>query len=260
MINEPDWERPISGGHQSLLFACGQEVCKIYSSQIGPRARRGMAAREARALRTVESFDDVPAPRLRGVRRFKPGWGVVMTWIQGQDFGRIIRDHPEAKPECMRQMARLHVAVHRHPAPLRLPSFKAWLTSEIQRAGEVDAAFPAGALLQRLAEMPEGDRLCHGDFNFSNVMGELGNASIIDWPSAMRGHPAADVCQSWLLMQRPPGEQDARAYVDAYANESGLPVKDIFDWRAIVAGARLADNVPGEVARLTEIVAKGLSK
>jgi aminoglycoside phosphotransferase (APT) family kinase protein len=218
-----------------------------------------MAAREARALKVVEAFDDVPAPRLLGFRRFKPGWGLIMTRIQGRDFGRIVRDHPEAKPECMRQMARLHVAVHRQPA-LRLPSLKAWLTKEIRKAGVVNATFPTGALLQRLADMPDGDRLCHGDFHFSNVMGEPGNASVIDWPSAMRGHPPVDVCQSWLLMQRPPGELDAMAYVKAYASESGLKVSDILDWRAIVAGARLADDVPAEVERLKQIVAEGLSQ
>jgi Ser/Thr protein kinase RdoA (MazF antagonist) len=182
-----------------------------------------------------------------------------MTRIQGRDFGRIGRDHPEAKPQCMKLMVSLHIAVHRHSAP-RLPSLKAWLVKEIRKAGAVDATFPTGALLQRLAEMPEGDRLCHGDFHFSNVIGEPGNASIIDWPSAMRGHPAADVWQSWLLMQRPPGEQDAMAYVKAYASESSLTVKDIVDWQAIVAGARLADNVPCEVVRLKEIVAEGLSQ
>jgi aminoglycoside phosphotransferase (APT) family kinase protein len=260
MISEPDWERPVGGGHQGRLFECGPDVGKVYCWWIGARRARSMAAREARALRTVEPFDDVPAPRLLGFRRFGPGWGLVMTRIQGRDFGSIMHDQPAAKPECIRQMARLHVAVHRHPAP-RLPSLRAWLTREIRKAGEADAAFPTGALLQRLAEMPEGDRLCHGDFHFSNVMGELGNASIIDWPSAMRGHPAADVCQSWLLMRRPPGERDAKAYIEAYAAESGSSVKDILDWRTIVAGARLADDLPSEeVARLKEIVAEGLSQ
>jgi aminoglycoside phosphotransferase (APT) family kinase protein len=258
MINEPNWERPINGGHQGLLFECGQDVCKIYSLHIGPRRARCMAAREARALKTVEAFDDVPAPRLRGVRRFKVGWGVIMTRIQGQDFARTFRNRPEVKPEYTKAMACLHIAIHRHQAP-RLPSLKAWLGREIRNVGASDKTFPAGALLQRLMDMPDGDRLCHGDFHFSNVMGEPSNASIIDWPSAMRGNPAADVCQSWLLMQRT-DRGLADSYVAAYACESRLTVKDVLDWRAIVAGARLADNVPDEVVRLKEIVAKGLSQ
>ena len=107
--------------------------------------------------------------------------------------------------------------------------------------------------------MPEGDRLCHGDFHLLNVMGQPGNASIVDWPSAMRGHPAADVCQSWLLMQRT-DRRLADTYVETYSSESGLTVKDVRDWRVIVAGARLADDVPGELVRLQEIVADGLSQ
>jgi aminoglycoside phosphotransferase (APT) family kinase protein len=257
MTSEPDWERSINGGHQGLLFECGQDVCKIYSLQIGPRARR-MAIREARALKMVEAFDDVPAPRLRGIRKFKSGWGVIMTRIQGQDFARTVRDHPEAKAECMKQMARLHIAVHRHAAR-RLPSLKTWLAKEIRKAGKFDATFPTDVLLQRLVKMPDSDRLCHGDFHFSNVMGQPGKPSIIDWPSAMRGHPAADVCQSWLLIQRTDPSL-ADAYVKAYVSESGLTPNDIFRWRAIVAGARLADNVPDEVVRLKEIVDEGLSQ
>jgi len=35
---------------------------------------------------------------------------------------------------------------------------------------------------------------------------------------------------------------------------------DIFRWRAIVAGVRLADNVPDEVVRLKEIVDEGLAQ
>lgn len=108
--------------------------------------------------------------------------------------------------------------------------------------------------------MPDSDRLCHGDFHPFNVMGKLGNAWIVDWPHAMRGDPAVDVCQSWLLMQRPPGEQDAMAYVEAYAIESGLRPNNILHWRAIVAGARLADDVPSEEEMLRKIVAEGLSQ
>jgi aminoglycoside phosphotransferase (APT) family kinase protein len=257
MIVEPDWERPINGGNQSRLFECGPDVCKLYSSQIGPRAKR-MAIREARALRMAELFDDVPAPRLRGVRLFKEGWGVIMTRIPGKDFARILADRPEAKQELLNEMAGHHIAIHLHQAP-RLPLLKCWLSREIRKAEKADTTLPAGALLQRLTEMPDGDRLCHGDFHFSNVIGELGSASVIDWPSAMRGQPAADVCQSWLLMQRTdPGLADA--YVEAYASKSGVTVKDVRDWRPVVAGARLGDNVPHEVGRLRQIVAEGLAQ
>jgi len=52
----------------------------------------------------------------------------------------------------------------------------------------------------------------------------------------------------------------ASAYVDAYARESGRDQDDILRWRSVVAGARLADDVPDEVKRLSQIVLEGLAR
>jgi aminoglycoside phosphotransferase (APT) family kinase protein len=41
--------------------------------------------------------------------------------------------------------------------------------------------------------MPDGDRLCHGDFRLINVSGQVLDLVVIDWPNACRGDPAADV-------------------------------------------------------------------
>ena len=48
---------------------------------------------------------------------------------------------------------------------------------------------------------PDGDRLCHGDFHPMNILGDVSQPVIIDWPDARRGDPAADVCRSYLLMR-----------------------------------------------------------
>jgi aminoglycoside phosphotransferase (APT) family kinase protein len=259
MTSEFELGRRIGGGHQAELFECGQDACKLYGSHIRMHIAKRMAVREARALKIVDAFDDVPAPRLLGVRQFNDRWGVIMSRIEGQNFASILSEGRESKP-YLEEMARLHVAVHRHRAP-RLPALKARLGDEIRKAGiKPGATLPIRALLDRLDKMPDSDRLCHGDFHPFNVMGKLGNAWIVDWPHAMRGDPAVDVCQSWLLMQRPPGEQDAMAYVEAYAIESGLRPNNILHWRAIVAGARLADDVPSEEEMLRKIVAEGLSQ
>ena len=175
-----------------------------------------------------------------------------MSRIEVDTFDGTLHD-----PDCMREMARLHVAIHQHSAP-GLPALKVWLGDEIQNAGtKLGAALQA--VLDRLAEMPESNRLCHGDFQPSNVMGKPGNAWIIDWTHATHGDPAVDVCQSWLLIQRSDKEL-AAAYVDAYARESAREPDDILRWGPIVAGARLADDVPAEVEMLRRIVLEGFAR
>ena len=119
MIIEPDLGRRIGGGHQAEVFECGPDVCELYSSHISDPNSRRMASREAAAFSIVEAFNDVPAPRMLGVCRTGKRWGVIMSRIEGETLDGTLSD-----PNYMREMARLHVAMHRHPAP-GLPALKA---------------------------------------------------------------------------------------------------------------------------------------
>jgi aminoglycoside phosphotransferase (APT) family kinase protein len=98
--------------------------------------------------------------------------------------------------------------------------------------------------------MPEGDRLCHGDFHPINVLGEISRPVVIDWPDACRGDPAADVCRSYLLLKLH-AEGIADAYLDTYCRISNG--QNILDWLPYVAAARLAEDVAGECDRLREM-------
>jgi hypothetical protein len=61
--------RPIGcGGDQAEVFEYGQDVCKLYRDHIDKQLAKRMAVQEADALKLVEGFDDVPAPRVLGVR------------------------------------------------------------------------------------------------------------------------------------------------------------------------------------------------
>jgi Ser/Thr protein kinase RdoA (MazF antagonist) len=258
MTSEPEFNRPVSGGHQAQVFKYGQDALKLYQSHV-PKC---LAFQEAAALAIVEALD-VPAPRLRGeVRQFADEsgvarWGVIMSWVEGPTFAKTLceRSAVTPAPDHLEAMACLHLSVHTHRAA-QLPALKTQLGDNIRKATKLGKLndMQEQDLLDRLAKMPESDWLCHGDFQPSNVIGRPGNAWIVDWPDATRGEPAVDVCQSYLLMQRS-DPQLAFAYVEAYANESGLvPDEILAAWLAIVAGARLADDVPNEVKTLRAMV------
>jgi aminoglycoside phosphotransferase (APT) family kinase protein len=108
-------------------------------------------------------------------------------------------------------------------------------------------------LLDRLADMPDGDRLCHGDFHPINVLGQNSRPIVIDWPDACCGDPAADVCRSYLLLKLH-AQDIAESYLDAYCGISNMPRANILDWLPFVAAARLAEDVPDDWPRLLEIV------
>jgi aminoglycoside phosphotransferase (APT) family kinase protein len=53
--------------------------------------------------------------------------------------------------------------------------------------------------LAALDGLPEGDRLCHGDFHPGNVMTKAGEPVVIDWSNAARSSAEADYVRSTIM-------------------------------------------------------------
>ena len=136
---------------------------------------------------------------------------------------------------------------HSRPAGPQFASLKSRLATNITGIGLLDEQLKQ-ALLGRLAGMPGGDRLCHGDFHPVNVLGQNSLPMVIDWPDACCGDPAADVCRSYLLLKLH-AEDIAEPYLDAYCNITNTPRANILDWLRYVAAARLAEDVPDDWAK-----------
>ena len=55
-------------------------------------------------------------------------------------------------------------------------------------------------LLTRLESMPKHNKVCHGDFNPSNVIvGKNGKMTVVDWAHATQGNASADAAMTYLL-------------------------------------------------------------
>ena len=128
---------------------------------------------------------------------------------------------------------------------------KTRLASHIRQASTLSEP-RQNTLLAELAAMPDGDRLCHGDFHPYNIMGPLGREVLIDWPNASQGDPTADVCRTYVLLRSVSSEL-ASAYIDTYSQASGASRYAILKWLPFVAAARLVEGVP-EVDDLMEMV------
>ena len=114
-------------------------------------------------------------PRVLGVQQVGDRWGVIMSRAEGPCFVDAMRGHPERLPGHLEEMARLQFRVHSHPGT-RLGSLKVRLAGDISRAtilGRGAAKRSVGAA----AAMPDGERLCHGDFHPLNILGPIGRKS-----------------------------------------------------------------------------------
>jgi aminoglycoside phosphotransferase (APT) family kinase protein len=247
IMNDAQLGRLLGSGKEAEVFEWGPRVVKLYRSS----ASKGSAFREAAGLALAESFG-LPVPSVSGVRQIEDRWGFVITRAGGPSFAEAIGREPGLTRTYLKQMARLQSRVHTHPGT-QFASLRARLAANIQRAEGLTAK-RRHVLRDSLAEMPEPDRLCHGDFHPGNIMGPPGQEVLVDWLDARQGDPAVDVCRTYVLM-RPSAPELASCYVDIYVADCGESRERIFRGLPIVAAARLAEGVSGAV--LTEMIEAG---
>jgi Ser/Thr protein kinase RdoA (MazF antagonist) len=234
-------------GKEAEVYEFGDAVLKLYKAGVP----KGSAFREAAHLSIVEARG-LACPSPLAVERFGERWGIVMTRANGRSFADAIAHEPVHTARILTAMAELHLAIHRQPGT-GLGGLKARLAAHIGRAAGLLGEVRQRRLIDELATLPDGDRLCHGDFHPWNILGQPGAATVVDWLDACSGPPAADVCRSYVLMNHPAPDL-AAAYVETYAAMAGVSRDEIFAWLPFVAAARLAEGVPQEVDGLMEMV------
>ena len=237
--------RRLAAGNVAEIFEYGSRVVKLYKS---PDAK-ATAFREAAIHAAVEAMG-LPVPRLWSVRRLEDRWGLVFDRVEHASFAEQMREQPARVAAYLEAMVRLQMRIHAQPA-VHFAGLAARLAGNIA-AAELEARRKR-QLLEGLAELPDGERLCHGDFHPMNILGNIEQPVVIDWPDARRGDPAADVARSYLIMMLH-APQLATPYLDVYCQASGMVPQTVLDWMPYVAAARLAETVEGERDRLLGIV------
>lgn len=238
---------PLLGrGGVAEVFAYGDRALKLFF----PAIARAAAFGEAAALAAVAEHG-LPVPEVHAVGNWDGRWGLVMDRVAGVPLAAFTPDGPVLAEGGLAELLRLHRAIHA-VTDIRPANLKQRLGYRI--AGSSLDPDLRTALLARLAALPDGDRLCHGDFHPFNVIGSPGRTTVIDWLDVASGAPAADVARTHLLVSAA-APALAEAYVAAYAEATGLRTAEIIDWLPVLAAARLAaEGVDaGEATRLLAI-------
>ena len=120
-------------------------------------------------------------------------------------------------------------------------SLKDKLSRQINGLKELDAT-TRYELLTRLESMPKHVKLCHGDFNPSNVIcSEDGKKTIVDWAHATQGNASADAAMTYLLFALK-DQKKADLYLKIFCRKSDTARQYVEQWLPIVAAAQLTKN------------------
>ncbi len=175
-------------------------------------------------------------PKIYAVQMVEDKWAIIYEYIKGKTLAELMQLYPEKEDEYLELFVNLQLQMHQIRG-VNLKRLKDKMTQKIIKT-DLDAT-TRYELHTRLEGMPRHNKLCHGDFNPSNIIiREDGTPFIIDWSHATQGNASADVARSYLLFNLKDQKALADKYLDLYCEKSGVEKKYIQSWLPIVAASQ----------------------
>ena len=184
-------------------------------------------------------------PKLQAVQVVDGKWAIVLDYIEGNTLQSLMDAHPEKEDEYLNLFVDLQMTVLSQKAPM-LNNLTDKMQAKIS-ATELDATTRYD-LHTRLDSMHKHNRLCHGDFNPTNIIiTKDGTPYIIDWSHATQGNSSADVARSYLLFYLAGKRELGDRYLKLYCKKSDTAIQYVQCWIPIVAASRLVKAPANEV-------------
>jgi aminoglycoside phosphotransferase (APT) family kinase protein len=187
---------------------------------------------------------DLKVPKLLEVKKIGGQWAIVWEYIAGKTLAEIMKKNPQKEDEYLHRFVDVQLDMHIHSAS-RLPLLADKLHRKISASG-LDATVRY-ELHTRLDGLPKHTKLCHGDFNPSNIIiTDKDEAYIIDWSHASRGNASADAAQTYLEFYLEDQKITAEKYLNLFCKKSDTAKQYVQKWFAIVAASQLGKGKPSE--------------
>lgn len=217
------------------VYKCDDSIVKLYEASHAKSDVYNEALNNARAEET-----GLPVPAIKEVTAIDGKWALVMERVEGTTLEELMEKNPEKLESYMEQFVDLQLEVHSKKSIL-INKQKDKLSRQINSLKMIDAT-TRYELLTRLEGMPKHTKLCHGDFNPSNIIvGEDGKPSIIDWAHVTQGNASADAAMTYLLFALK--DQDrADLYLSLYCKKSDTARQYVQKWLPIVAASQLTKD------------------
>jgi uncharacterized protein (TIGR02172 family) len=240
------------------------KVLKLFN----PGASRGTAEYEQRLAQTAHTAG-MRSPAVFEIVQIEGRFGIVYESVAGETMLQRLRSKPWQVLKLGKLMAELQAGMHACTTQ-DLPSMRERLVKRISAARPLPEGLRQ-SVLSDLLNLPEDNRICHGDFHPENILMTEHEPVIIDWIDATAGNPLGDIARTTLIIRYsviPPETPKAwlirllrnlfyRAYIQRYVDLTHCPVEDVHYWLGVVAAARLAEGISEEEANLLRLAQAG---
>lgn len=221
------------------VYRDGNLAIKVFNSDFSKADVLNEALNQARIEETGLNI-----PKIHSVTTIDGKWAIVLDYIEGDTLASLMEKHPEKFDEYLELFVDLQMQVHSMKAP-SLNSQKEKMDRKISEA-DLDAT-TRYELHARLHGMPKHNKVCHGDFNPSNIIiTKEGKPYIVDWAHVTRGNASADVARTYLLFCLAGKEKEAKKYLELFCKRSDTARQYVEKWMPIVAASQSVKGKPEE--------------
>ena len=206
-------DRVIAVRNNKTVYRDGTRCIKVFHEAYSKADVLNEALNQARVEETGLNI-----PKVLEVTLIDGKWAIVSEYIKGATLDQLMQQDPERKEEYLNLLVDLQLSMHEKKCPL-LNKLKDKMNRKIsQSALEATTRYD---LHTRLEGMPTHTKLCHGDFNPSNIiLTPDGTPYILDWSHATQGNASADAARTYLLFWLAGDIEGAEKYLDLFCEKS----------------------------------------
>ena len=224
-------DRVIAVRNNKTIYRDGERCIKVFNADFSKADVLNEALNQAR----IESTG-LNIPKIHEVTTIDGKWAIVSEFIKGKTLAQIMEENPEKKNEYIELLVDLQMNVHSKTCPL-LNKLKDKMNRKISET-TLDATTRYD-LHTRLESMPKHNKVCHGDFNPSNIIiTDDGTPYILDWSHATQGNASADVARTYLLFWLAGDIEGAEFYLNTFCKKSDTAKQYVQKWMPIVAASQ----------------------
>lgn len=221
------------------IYRDGDRCIKIFDKDYSKADILNEALNQARIEETGLNI-----PRVLEVTTINGMWAIVSDFIEGRTLAELMAENPEKQDEYLELLVDLQMLMHSKTCPL-LNKLKDKMHSKIYQT-KLDAT-ARYELHTRLEGMPKHNKVCHGDFNPSNIIiTPEGTPYILDWSHATQGNASADVARTYLLFNLAGDYDLAHKYLKHFCTKSDTAMQYVQKWMPIVAASQSVKGNPEE--------------
>ena len=224
-------DRVIAVRNKKTIYRDGDRCIKVFSEDYSKADVLNEALNQARIEETGLNI-----PAILEVTMVDGKWAIVSEYIKGKTLAQLMQEEPAKKDEYLAQMVDVQLQVQKKTCTM-LNKLKDKMNRKISMS-DLDATTRYD-LHTRLEGMPKHNKVCHGDFNPSNIIiTEDGTPYILDWAHATQGNASADAARTYLLFCLAGNEEMAKKYLHLFCLKSDTAMQYVQKWMPIVAASQ----------------------